>query len=212
MLCRIQQPLDRGIDEMLARCKFENGADPVLIWTMFRRLHYLTPWSPSLQQIRDSAALRLDFVDFVASETVVSLDFVAELAKIPEFFAAVSAYRSLLPLGYCGFFCWPAVHHVFRQIAEEPLLDYLRVAAYCNDLPAADSRHVALDAASAKQRFPVLFHIDDFPLGPMRSSYASSLLSKMGSFAARHEFLAAGFAAVKKHDEDEYAAYLDRPL
>lgn len=164
-----------------------------------------------MQHIRDSAAPRLDFVDFIASETVVSLDFVAELAKIPEFSAAVAAYRSLLPLGYCGFFCWPAVHHVFRQIAEEPLLDYLRVAAYCNDVPAADRRHIDL-TASAKQRFPVLFHIDDFPLGPMRSSYVSSLLAKMGSFAARHEFRAAGFAAVKKHDEDEYAAYLDRPL
>jgi hypothetical protein len=125
---------------------------------MFRRLQYLTPWSPSLQHIRDSAAPRLDFVDFIASETVVSLDFVAELAKIPEFSAAVAAYRSLLPLGYCGFFCWPAVHHVFRQIAEEPLLDYLRVAAYCNDVPAADRRHIDLDTASAKQRF-LLFSI-----------------------------------------------------
>jgi len=178
---------------------------------MVRRLQYLTPWSLSLQHIPDSAAPRLDFVDFAASQTVVSLIFVAELAKIPAFSAAVSAYRSLLALGYCGFFCRRAVHHVFRQIAEEPLLDYLRVAAYCSDLPAHDSRRIGLDAASAKQRFPVLFRFEDFPSGPMRSGYASSLLAEMGSFAARHEFRAAGFPDVKKHDEAEYAAYLDRP-
>jgi hypothetical protein len=58
----------------------------------------------------------------------------------------------------------------------------------------------------------VLFRIDDFPLGPMRSAYASALLAEIGSFAARHEFRTAGFADVKKQDEDEYAAYLDRPL
>jgi hypothetical protein len=166
---------------------------------------------PSLQHIPDSAEPRLDFIDFMASQTVVSLDFVAELAKIPEFSAGVAAHRSLLPLGYCGFFCWPAVHHLFRQLAEEPLLDYLRVAAYCCDLPAADGRHIDLGTASAKQRFPALFHIADFPAGPMRASYASALMARMGSFAVRHEFRAAGFAEVKKHDEDEYIAYLDQP-
>jgi hypothetical protein len=163
-----------------------------------------------LPHIPDSP--QLDFVDFMASHTVVSLNFVAELAKIPAFSAAVSGYRSLQTLGYCGFFCWRAVHHVFRQIAEEPLLDYLRVAAYCGGLPAHDSRRIRLDTASAKRRFPVLFRIEDFPVGPMRSAYASSLLAEIGSFAARHEFRTAGFADVKKHDEDEYAAYLDRPL
>jgi hypothetical protein len=161
----------------------------------------------SLQQIPASAAPKLDFVDFAASNTAVALTFVAELAKIPEFSAAVSAYRSLLPLGYCGFVCWPAVHHVFWQIAAEPLLDYLRVAAYCNDLPADDKRHIDLDDKSAKQRFPVLFRIDDFPFGPERSSYASSRLAEMGSFAARHEFRAAGFSDVKKHDEDDYVTH-----
>jgi hypothetical protein len=45
----------------------------------------------------------------------------------------------------------------------------------------------------------------------MRASYASALMGRMGSFAARHEFRLAGFAEVKKHDEDEYAAYLDQP-
>jgi hypothetical protein len=100
---------------------------------------------------------------------------------------------------------------VFRQIAEEPLLDYLRVAAYCNDLPAHDRRHINLDKP-AKQRFPVLFRFDDFPFGPERSSYAASRLVEMGSFAARHEFRAVGFAGVKKHDEDEYMAYLERPV
>lgn len=179
---------------------------------MFRRVQYLAPWSPSLQHILEPAAPKLDFVDFMASETVVSLNFVAELAKIPKFSAAVSAYRSLLTLGYCGFFCRPAVHHVFRQIAEEPLLDYLRVAAYCNDLPADDARHVDLDYLSARQRFPVLFRIGYVPSGPERSSYAASLLAEMGSFAAGHQFRAAGFAAVKKHDEDEYRAYLGRPV
>jgi hypothetical protein len=165
------------------------------------------PWSFSLQQIPASAAPKLDFVDFMASETVVSLTFVAELAKIPEFSAAVSAYRSFLSLGYCGFVCWPTVHRLFRQLAEEPLLDYLRVAAYCIELPAGDPRHTDLDHRSAKKRFPVLFVVDDFPAGSKRSGYASSLLPESGSFAARHEFREAGFAAVKTHDEDQYIAY-----
>jgi hypothetical protein len=166
---------------------------------------------PSLQHIPDSAAPRLDFIDFMASHTVVALDFVAELAKIPAFAAAVAAYRSLLPLGYCGFSCWPAVHQRFRPFTEGPLLDYLRVAAYCCDLPAADPRHIALDAAAAKRRFPTLFHAADFPAGPMRASYVSALMGRMGSFAARHEFRLTGFTDVKKHDEDAYAAYLDQP-
>lgn len=158
----------------------------------------------SLQQIPTSAGPKPDFVDFVASKMAVSLTFVAELAKIPEFSAAVSAYRSSLTLGYCGFFCWPAVHNLFWQITEEPLLDYLHVAAYCNDLPADDTRHINLDYKSAKKRFPVLFRIDDFPSGLERSSHASLLLAKMGSFAARHEFRAARFSDLKKHDEDDY--------
>jgi hypothetical protein len=212
MFCQFHQPIDRRIDEMLARCNVERGVDPILMWTTVRRLNYLTLWSPSLQHIMDSAAPKLDFVDFIASQTVVSLGVAAELAKIPAFSAAVSAYRSLLPLGYCGFFCWSTVHHLFRPIAEEPLLDYLRVAAYCSDLPADDARHIALDPKSARERFPVLFRIDDFPFGPMRSSYAPSLLARMGSFAARHEFRAVGFAGVKKQDEDEYTAYLERPV
>ena len=45
----------------------------------------------------------------------------------------------------------------------------------------------------------------------MRASYASALMGRMGSFAARHEFRLAGFAEVKKHDEDAYAAYLEQP-
>jgi hypothetical protein len=157
-----------------------------------------------LQHIRDSAGPGLDFVDFMASQTVVSLDFVAELAKVPEFSAAVSAFRSRLPLGYCGFFCWPAVRNLFRPIAEEPLLDYLRVAAYCSELPAHNGRHIDLDDRSAKRGFPVVFRIDDFQPGPERSAYISALLAGMGSFAARHPFRAAGFASVKSHDEDEY--------
>jgi len=120
-------------------------------------------------------------------------------------------YRSQLPLGYCGVFCWPAVHHSFWQIAEEPLLDYLHVAAYCNDLPAADSRHVKLDDKSAKARFPVLFRFDRFPFGLERSSDASSLLARMGSFAARHEFRAARFAELKKQDEDDYLNQSEHP-
>ena len=164
-----------------------------------------------MQHVPDSAAPRLDFVGFMASHAVVSLDLVAELARIPAFAAAVAAYRSLLPLGYCGFSCWPTVHRRFRPLAEAPLLDYLRVAAYCCDLPAADARHIGLDAASARQRFPALFHVADFPAGPMRASYASALMGRMGWFAARHEFRLAEFAEVKKHDEDEYAAYLDQP-
>ena len=163
-----------------------------------------------LQQIPTSAAPKLDFVDFVASTTAVSPVVVAELAKIPQFGAAVSAYRSKLTLGYCGFFCWPAVHNLFEPMSEEPLLDYLRVAAYCNDLPADDRRHINLDYKYAKQRFPALFRVDDFPVGPKRSSYASSLLAEMGSFAARHEFRTAGIPSVKKNDEDEYIAYLDQ--
>jgi hypothetical protein len=155
-----------------------------------------------LQQIPTSP--RPDFVDFIASRTAVSLTLVAELAAIPEFSAAVSAYRSLLALGYCGFFCWPAVHAPFWQLTEEQLLDHLRVAAYCSDLPADDGRHIDLDDASAKARFPVLFVIDDFPFGPNRSTYASTLLAGMGSFAARHEFRDARFSAVKRRDEDGY--------
>jgi hypothetical protein len=151
-----------------------------------------------------SDAPTLDFVDFTASRTAVSSTLVAELAKIAEFSAAVSAYRSLLMLGYCGFFCWPAVHNLFEQLTEQQLLDYLRIAAYCNDLPADDARHVDLDYRSAKQRFPVLFIIEDFPFGTKRSSYASTLLAGMGSFAARHEFRAARFSGVKQHDEDGY--------
>jgi hypothetical protein len=87
------------------------------------------------------------------------------------------------------------------------LLDYLRIAAYCSDLTADDGRHINLDYKSAKARFPVLFHIDDFPYGPQRASYASSLLVEMGSFAARHEFRAVGFPGVKGHDEDQYITY-----
>jgi hypothetical protein len=151
-----------------------------------------------------SEAPGLDFVDFTASRAAVSSTLVAELAKIPEVSAAVSAYRSLLILGYCGFFCWPAVDGLFGQLTEEQLLDYLRIAAYCNDLPAGDARHIDLDEKSAKARFPVLFIIDDFPIGPARSSYAATLLAGMGSFAARHEFRAARFSNVKKHDEDGY--------
>jgi hypothetical protein len=157
-----------------------------------------------VQQIPTSAAPRLDFVDLIASRTAVSLTLVAELATIPEFSAAVSAYRSLLALGYCGFFCWPAVHDPFKQLTEEQLLDCLRIAAYCNDLPADDARHIDLDYTSAKARFPVLFVIDDFPFGPNRSTYASTLLAAMGSFAARHEFRGARFSGLKKRDEDGY--------
>src|SRR3954471_18618482 len=120
-----------------------------------RRPHVFIPWSaPSLRHVRNSPAPKLDFIDFVASETVVSVNFVADLARIPAFSAAVSAYRSLLPLGYCGLFCRPAIHHLVAQIAEEPLLDYLRVAAYCSELPAADRRHITLDTRAAKRRFP----------------------------------------------------------
>jgi hypothetical protein len=159
-----------------------------------------------------SQAPRLDFVDFTVSRTAVSSTLVAELAKIPEFSAAVSAYRSLLILGYCGFFCWPAVHGLFkRQLTEEQLLDYLRIAAYCNELPADDARHIDLDDKSAKARFPVLFIIDDFPVGPGRSTYASTLLAAMGSFAARHQFRTARFSDVKKHDEDSYLAQSANP-
>jgi hypothetical protein len=158
----------------------------------------------SLQQIPAPAAPRLDFVDFIASRTAVPSTLVAELARIPEFSAAVSAYRSLLTLGYCGFFCWPAVHDLFGQLTEEQLLDHLRVAAYCNQLPADDARHVDLDHKSAKARFPVLFLIDDFPFGPDRSNYAAALLAAMGSFAARHQFRTARFSEVRKHDEDGY--------
>jgi hypothetical protein len=150
---------------------------------------------------------KLDLVDLTASRTAVSLTLVAELAKIPEFSAAVSGYRSVLILGYCGFFCWPAVHGLFKQLTEEQLLDCLRIAAYCSDLPADDTRHVDLDDKSAKRRFPVLFIIDDFPFGPNRSSYAATLLAGMGSFAARHEFRAVGFPGVKRHDEDQYISY-----
>jgi hypothetical protein len=151
-----------------------------------------------------TSAPELDFVDFVASRTAVSLTLVAELAKIPEFSAAVSAYRSLLVLGYCGFFCWPAVHGRSWRLTEEQLLDHLRVAAYCNDLPAGDARRVDLDDTSAQRRFPVLFVIDDFPFGPNRSNYASTLLAAMGPFAGRHELRAASFSDVKKHDDDVY--------
>jgi hypothetical protein len=151
-----------------------------------------------------SEAPKLDFVDFVASKTAVSLTVVAELAKIPEFSAAIVAYRSLLTLGYCGFFCWRAVRSLFEQFTEEQLLDYLRVAAYCNDLPAEDGRHINRDYKAAKERFPVLFRIDGFPAGPQRASYASSLLVEMGSFAAQHEFRTVGFATVRGHDEDQY--------
>jgi hypothetical protein len=174
---------------------------------MFRRevsAQYSAPWSFSLQQIPTSPAPDLDFVDFVASKTAVSLTLVAELAKIPEFSAALPAYRSLLTLGYCGFFCWPSVRSLFGRLTEEQLLDYLRVAAYCNDLPAEDGRHINLDYKSAKERFPVLFRIDDFPVGPQRAGYASSLLVEMGPFAAQHEFRTVGFPSVKKHDEDSY--------
>jgi hypothetical protein len=158
-----------------------------------------------LQHIRDSAAPKLDFVDFMASQTVVSLAFVAELAKVPEFAAAVSAYRSRLPLGYCGLFCRPAVRKLFRQIAEEPLLDYLRVAAYCSELPVHDARHIDLDGSSAKRRFPVVFRSDDVASAP--DSHAAFLPAEMGSFAARHEFRAARFPDVKDHDEDEYVEW-----
>jgi hypothetical protein len=158
-------------------------------------------------QIPTSAAPKLDFVDFVASRTAVSLASVAELAKIPEFSAAVSVYRCLLGLGYCGYFCRPAVHGSFMRLTEEQLLDHLRVAAYCSELPADDARHIDLDTRSAKRRFPILFIIDDFPLGSNRSNYASSLLAQMGSFAARHEYRAVGFPGVKKVDEDRYVAY-----
>jgi len=162
-----------------------------------------------LRHIPDSP--RLDFVDFMASHTVVSLTFVAELAKLPAFCAALAAYRSLWPLGYCGFFCWAAVHHLFRPLAEEPLLDYLRVAAYCSELPADDARHIDLDIRSVKQRFPALFRIEDFPFGPNRASHAASRLAEIGAFAAGHELRAAGFAEVRKQDEAAYAAYLDQP-
>jgi hypothetical protein len=155
-------------------------------------------------QIPASAASKLDFVDFIAARTAVSSTLVAELARIPEFSAAVSAYRSLLTLGYCGLFCWPAVDHLFGQLTEEQLLDYLRVAAYCSELPADDARHIDLDYKSAKRRFPVLFLIEDFPFGPDRSNYAAVLLAQMGSFAARHQFRTARFSDVRKHDEDGY--------
>jgi hypothetical protein len=151
-----------------------------------------------------SEAPEFDFVDFIASKTAVSLTVVAELAKIPEFSGAIFAYRTLLTLGYCGFFCWPAVHNLFGQITEESLLDNLRVAAYCGDLSADDSRHINLDYKSTKELFPVLSRIDDFPFGSQRSSYASSLLAEMGSFAVRHEFRTARFSDVRKHDEDCY--------
>jgi hypothetical protein len=164
-----------------------------------------------LQQIPTPATPKLDFVDFVASITAVSLTVVEELAKIPEFCAAVSAYRSRLTLGYCGFSCWPAVHKLFEPMAEEPLLDYLRVAAYCSDLPAYDRRHVKLDRWHAKPRFPALVRDADVPVAPERSSDAASLLAEMGSFAPRHEFRTAAFPSVKKYDEDEYLAYLDQP-
>jgi hypothetical protein len=164
----------------------------------------------SVQKIPTSAAAKLDFVDFVAANTVVTLIFVAKLVKIPEFTAAVAAYRSELTLGYCGFFCWRAVHNMYWQVAEEPLLDYLRVAAYCNDLPAHDKRHIDLDYRYA-ERFPALFHVENFPDGPQRSIYAATLLAEMGSFAPRHEFRTAGFPTVKQYDEDEYIAYLKRP-
>jgi hypothetical protein len=157
----------------------------------------------SLQQ-KTAAASELDFVDFVASRTDVSLVLVAELAKIPEFSAAIVAYCSSLTLGYSGFFCWPAVHSLFEQLTEDQLLDYLRVAAYCSDLPAEDARHINRDYKAAKERFPVLFRIDDFPYGPERASYASSLLLEMGSFAAQHEFRSVGFPSVKRSDEDDY--------
>jgi hypothetical protein len=158
----------------------------------------------SLQQVPASAAPKLDFVDFTASSTAVALASVADLAKLPEFSAAVSAYRGLLTLGYCGLFCWPAVHGLFSELTQQQLLDCLRIAAYCNDLPAGDPRHIDLDDKSAKQRFPVLFIIDDFPPGPQRSNYAATLLAAMGSFAARHAFRAARFSEVRRHDEDRY--------
>jgi hypothetical protein len=157
-------------------------------------------------QIPTSASPRLDFVDFIASRTAVSLTLAAELVKLSEVSAAVSAYRSLLTLGYCGFFCWPAVHSLFEQLTEQQLLECLRIAAYCNDLPADDARHIGLHHKSARQRFPVLFVIEEFSSGPDRSNYAGSLLAAMGSFAARHEFRAAGFPAVRRHDEDSYIA------
>jgi hypothetical protein len=165
---------------------------------------YPAPWSNSLQEIPTSAAPDLDFVDFVASKTAVSLKVVAELAKIPEFSAAISAYRSLLILGYCGFFCWPTVRSLFKELTEEQLLDYLRIAAYCDDLPTDDERHINLDFKSAKERFPILFRIDDFPVGPQRASYASLLLVEMGPFAAQHEFRTMGFSGVRGRDEDQY--------
>lgn len=201
----INLPLDRGIDAMLARCKFEKGVDPTPIGTIFQRMQCQTRWSPSLQHILDSAAPRLDFVDFVAAETVVSPTFAAELAKIPEFSAAVSAYRSQSTLGHGGFMCWPAVHKLFRHLAEEPLLDYLRVAAYCTDLPADDRRRVNLEHKSGKQRLAVVFRSEDSP--PARPGDPSSPLAETGSFAARHELRELGFAAVKSRDEDEYIDY-----
>ena len=163
---------------------------------------------PSSQHIPDSAAARLDFVDFVAADTVVSVDIAVQLAGIAAFAAAVCGYRSLLPLGYCGLFCWPTVHHFVKPIAEEPLLDYLRVAAYCSELPAADPRHIALDTNSAKRRFPALFRFHVVSPGPQRSADA---FADIGSFAPRHEFRTARFPAIKQRDEAEYAAYLEGP-
>src|SRR3954468_5267593 len=142
------------------RTRYERWSAPARLHTMER---------PSLQHVRNSPAPKLDFIDFVACETVVSVNFVADLARIPAFSAAVSAYRSLLPLGYCGLFCRPAIHHLVAQIAEEPLLDYLRVAAYCSELPAADLRRITLDTRAAKRRFPALFRFEDVSLGPQRS-------------------------------------------
>ncbi len=161
---------------------------------------------PSLQHIRHSAAARLDFVEFIAAETVVSVDFAVQLARIAAFSAAVCGYRSLLPLGYCGLFCWSTVHHFVKPIAEEPLLDYLRVAAYCSELPAADKRHIALDTAAAKRRFPALFRFHVVSSGQSGDAFAD-----IGSFAPRHEFRAARFPAIKQRDEAEYAAYLEGP-
>jgi hypothetical protein len=206
----INLPFDRGIDRMLAAHSDPAGRAAIEPAGVPARAVSDTG-SLSLQHIPGSAPPKLDFVEFVATETVVALNLVADLAALPAFTAAVAAYRWLLPLGVCGFFCWPTVHRIFRPLAEEPLLDYLRVAAYCGDLPAGDPRRIAFDLRAARHRFPAFFRTDEFPFGPQRAAIAASRMAEIGAFAARHEFRAAGFSDLRKHDEAAYLAYLDRP-
>ncbi|GEP58968.1 hypothetical protein [Reyranella soli] len=149
----------------------------------------------------------LDFVDYILAVCGIDRATLLELSKQDLFLACIARYiwAPTAPLGYAARYFVQHRTEPLPALADNEAVDCIRIAFYCQCLPATDPRHVS-DDKRPDQR--AALYPDLFPNVTRESlaAYRERVSRKTNDFAVDHPLREASFT-VRSADEDDYLDY-----